>query len=411
MDGLSAAASIAAIIQFTSSVLRFCYAVQRQSADLDDIVEQLESLKTVLDRLNDLEIRSSSGSIPELSSLHSGPIQKCQRDVQKLSSRLQKSIGANGIRGLAKRITWPKERKAIDRVLASIEQSKMHFVEALQIDLAQQSIDIKRTLRVIGQGVQSGKSSGRYEAALQWLNAGLDPFKTQCKAWKKHQPGTGDWLICGQRYNDWKKAGQSKLLWLHGMPGCGKTILCSIVVRSLMIETQQHPRRALAYFYYDFNVEAEKRDNIAMLRSIVGQLASQIEGFSPHVHDLYTVCAAGSHLPDEQQLYLSLSNIVRHFDQTFIIIDALDESTERSEFPDILTDVSNLHVLVTSRFVDEVENALKHFRPVEVHASAHVDDIRIHVKSRLRDENKLNRLNNEIKACIEKTLVESSGGM
>ena len=411
MDGLSAAASIVSIIQITGSALRFCNAVRRQPSDLNDIVEQLESLKTVLGRLNDLQIRSPSGSLPELSKLYSGPLPECQRDVQELYSRLQTSLGANGFRGLAKRMTWPKERKGIDHILANLEQSKVLFILALSTDHAQQGNDIKRTLRAMGHRGDSDKINNRHEAALRWLNTGLDPFQAQRKAWKKHQPSTGDWLICGQQYNEWKKTGQSKLLWLHGIPGCGKTILCSIVIKSLTIETQQHSRRALAYFYYDFNLEAGKRDCIAMLRSIVGQLASQIEGDPPHVRDLYTVCAAGSRLPDEQQLCLTLSNIIRDFDQTFIIIDALDESSDRGEFPDILTTAANIHVLVTSRFMDDVEYALRPFRPMEVLANAHVDDIRTHVKSRLQHDNKLNRLSDVIKARIEEALVETSGGM
>ncbi|EEB95754.1 hypothetical protein MPER_05225, partial [Moniliophthora perniciosa FA553] len=45
--------------------------------------------------------------------------------------------------------------------------------------------------------------------------------------------GTGQWLLQSQIYNEWKNDSTSSLLWLHGIPGAGKSKLVSIAVEDL----------------------------------------------------------------------------------------------------------------------------------------------------------------------------------
>ena len=149
MDGLSAVASIIAVTQLASTVLKLCYSMQERTSDLKEITHRLETLRNVLYRLNDLEIRCPQGSLSGLSEIYNGRLPSCERAIKEILSRLQAVLGASGIRGLGKRVTWPAEKKEIDRLLARIEQDKMMFVLALSSDHAQQGIDIKDALILV----------------------------------------------------------------------------------------------------------------------------------------------------------------------------------------------------------------------------------------------------------------------
>jgi adenylylsulfate kinase-like enzyme len=38
-------------------------------------------------------------------------------------------------------------------------------------------------------------------------------------------PGTGQWLLSDPVFDKWKKESVSSILWLHGIPGSGKSKL------------------------------------------------------------------------------------------------------------------------------------------------------------------------------------------
>jgi len=59
------------------------------------------------------------------------------------------------------------------------------------------------------------------------------------------------WFLESEQYAKWK-ASPSSFLWLHGIPGCGKTILSSTVIEDILQHCTNDPGKAAAYFYFDF---------------------------------------------------------------------------------------------------------------------------------------------------------------
>ncbi|CUS10700.1 unnamed protein product, partial [Tuber aestivum] len=57
----------------------------------------------------------------------------------------------------------------------------------------------------------------------KWLNV-VDPATNFSSALAVREPGTGNWLLEGRDYMDWKE-GRGGVFWLHGIPGCGKSVL------------------------------------------------------------------------------------------------------------------------------------------------------------------------------------------
>jgi hypothetical protein len=61
------------------------------------------------------------------------------------------------------------------------------------------------------------------EKVFSWLSA-PDLTVDHENIKKKRQPETGLWFTNGDNFKRWK-AGQQSLIWLYGIPGCGKTVL------------------------------------------------------------------------------------------------------------------------------------------------------------------------------------------
>ncbi|KAL4902057.1 hypothetical protein BDW74DRAFT_181216 [Aspergillus multicolor] len=86
--------------------------------------------------------------------------------------------------------------------------------------------------------------------------------------------GTGTWLLTHPLYKQWKDDSASSLLWLHGIPGSGKSKLVSLVIEDFLEQSKNGRSPPTAYFYCLRNPAEPGRanpDNI--LASISRQLA------------------------------------------------------------------------------------------------------------------------------------------
>lgn len=58
---------------------------------------------------------------------------------------------------------------------------------------------------------------------MDWYSA-VDPYSNHSAACEKREPTTGDWFLNCAEFAAWLIS-QKSFLWLHGIPGCGKTVL------------------------------------------------------------------------------------------------------------------------------------------------------------------------------------------
>ena len=61
------------------------------------------------------------------------------------------------------------------------------------------------------------------DKCFSWL-AAPDPTVDHENNKQKRQPDTGLWFMNGDDFAGWK-SGFQELIWLYGIPGCGKTVL------------------------------------------------------------------------------------------------------------------------------------------------------------------------------------------
>ncbi|TQN65987.1 Vegetative incompatibility protein HET-E-1, partial [Colletotrichum shisoi] len=116
---------------------------------------------------------------------------------------------------------------------------------------------------------QTEFTTQRNNEILLWISK--EPYEqhhTQTKS--EVLEGTGQWLLEDEVFQKWKNENVSSILWLHGIPGSGKSKLTSIVVE----DARQTPQKALVYFYCSRNpAEPGRADPASIAASLARQLA------------------------------------------------------------------------------------------------------------------------------------------
>src|SRR6266498_4426590 len=127
----------------------------------------------------------------------------------------------------------------------------------------------------------------------------------------------------------------------------------STIIEDVIESSRSFPTCAVAYFYFDF-ADKEKQQVSNLLCSLIAQLLAQTTPTAEVLETLYLRSQHGQQLPDTDGLSKSLKEIIKMPHQTYMIIDALDECTDRGELLKLIEEIvswksGNLHLLATSR--------------------------------------------------------------
>ncbi|KAI9450824.1 hypothetical protein BJY52DRAFT_1419405 [Lactarius psammicola] len=206
------------------------------------------------------------------------------------------------------------------------EEARMAAAEALEI-----SRGIHDKVEGVDHKVGSVIEGNELRKDLRKWIAPPDPSVNYNAASGAHHEGTAAWCTKGNTLADWKASGS--LLWIHGKPGSGKTILSSVIIRDL--KSVSIARSAyLAYFYFDFK-DTAKQDSRALLSSLLVQLSDQSDIFCDALFSLYSAHKRGSEQPTNDSLSQCLKYMLATERQVpiYLIMDALDECPNGSGLP------------------------------------------------------------------------------
>jgi AAA domain len=219
-------------------------------------------------------------------------------------------------------------------------------------------------------------------------------------AYRKHHvnmsadllPGSCAWLERNSVFLDWSNASVSSVLWLHGIPGSGKSKLMAHMVQ--LFQNQAHSQlasAALAYFYcIRATAEPERADPDEIMRAILKQMVktkvdqplrrSILARFEKAQNE---AMEDGSD-PSPLTLDECVSLILEVLDDTsaIIIIDALDECdlSRRHELlralKDIVAKANNLvKVFLSSRDHADIVLKLVDVPNIYINSTDNFDDI------------------------------------
>ncbi|KAH7363898.1 ectomycorrhiza-induced ankyrin-domain/NACHT-domain-containing protein [Rhexocercosporidium sp. MPI-PUGE-AT-0058] len=249
----------------------------------------------------------------------------------------------------------------------------------------------------------------------RWLSS-PDPSSNHNAACKARQATTGEWFLKSDEFERWKMASRS-FLWLYGIPGCGKSVLCSTAIEAVKSQNKSEPSVAIAYFYFDFN-DTEKQKHDKFMHSLIEQLAWQSAKAFACLESLFARCQDGMQQPSQDALEVTLQKMLIEFGETFLIFDALDECKEREGLLHLLGNFKsweavNLHILVTSRKERDIEESLESVATNKICLqSALVDvDISTYISEGLQNDSRLKRWPTNVRGEIESTLMKGAQGM
>jgi hypothetical protein len=273
--------------------------------------------------------------------------------------------------------------------------------------------EVATNVRDTGESVHKLRLSHHEKEIRDWLSA-ADPSINYANALEKRHKGTGLWFTGGQTLADWKKQSRS-ILWLHGIAGCGKTVLSSAIIEHLSNVTSRD--QILLYFYFDFN-DKNKQTHENMLRSLVDQLyRGQPDARGP----LDQLWSSSRHLSRDTLRDILLAMLGK-VNNVSIVLDALDESTTRSDLLAWMQSVLEAEsvvcrIVATSRREQDIESALQRWiapgNIVSIQQDVVDDDIKAYVGYIVRSGEQLVRWRDmpDVQNEIETTLVEKAHGM
>ncbi|KZP25880.1 hypothetical protein FIBSPDRAFT_929074 [Athelia psychrophila] len=201
-----------------------------------------------------------------------------------------------------------------------------------------------------------------------WL-AAPDPTANYHAAREIHHTQTDLWFIHDEKFGRWKKI-PNRPLWLSGSPGCGKTIIISCVIDELDRHCQDQASSAHTYFFFDArNAESNLSLHDKFIRSLILQLWHQLHRMPAALSDIY---GGGPMHPQPSTSILEdiLRAVIGEYEHVYIVIDALDECTDRHK---LLTWIKNiscregtvLHMVFSSRRESDIIDHMAVIRSLE----------------------------------------------
>ncbi|KIM99130.1 hypothetical protein OIDMADRAFT_201765 [Oidiodendron maius Zn] len=416
MDPISVTGTIIAVLQITSSLISICYdyrtGVKGATREAVQITEELTSLRNILESLLQVVEKSQSSegkdgsrlATFELLAKDGGLLMNCKTELERLKSKLEPETGWRKMRNS---LIWPLKEGEVRKALDGLERLKGTMVLALSTDQADGVQDLTGMVLRLADDQQ-------HQKIYEWL-AAPDSFANHIANRKKCQPNSGTWLLTSKSYESWLNE-QKSFIWLYGIPGSGKSVLCSTVIEQLLQHCKQIPQSAIAYFYFDFS-NTGKRDAVSLLQSVITQLLAACVEIPQTLLDLYQV-GKGIKPAEYQDLITTLHNMIPMFYRAYLVFDALDESTNCDEVTQLIQtiqswEISNLHLIVTSRQLPEIEEALSLLvtHKICVHDSKLNKDIALYVADKLQNDKILAKWPPEIRSQIQKKLLTEDGGI
>jgi hypothetical protein len=133
------------------------------------------------------------------------------------------------------------------------------------------------------------------------------------------------WILKHSDFQQWRDDHQSRLLWIKGDPGKGKTMLLCGIINELK---KSNAKTNLAYFFLQAT-DSRINNATAVLRGLIYLLADQQPSLISHIRKKYD--HAGKALFEDTNAWIALVEIITNIlldpnlNSAYLIIDALNE--------------------------------------------------------------------------------------
>ncbi len=424
-DPLSIIGGVASILQISSLVVSLVKAAKGAPNDRQQLLIEINATTALCQTLRDYAEINAESWIETLRALNqndSPPLDHFRRSLEYLHKKLAlESKTDNTLQVWAQNLKWPFTKSELLELVTSIERQKSLLSIALTNDNLRLSMAIRDETQRITRKLDTVKSTQeeqyndmhliatsvdslhvhqqteaqktqyredqeRKQILLAKLTT-IDFEATHADISSRRAQNTGRWLLDCPQYYSWRSKISSSVIWCPGIPGAGKTVLASLIIDSLRepevarnLPESLHACNGVAGIYCSYK-SPQTTENL--LGSLLQQLLLPLKSIS---YSDATAMITGN-------VATSLSEALKRYQNTFIIVDALDECPNRGELLKALrqllesshnsTGGAVLHILVTGRdnVAAETKRELKPDEHLEIRSSE--TDVRNYLKQGL----------------------------
>lgn len=245
--------------------------------------------------------------------------------------------------------------------------------------------------------------------------------------------GTGQWLLDDERFQSWESSSETKLLWVHGKHGCGKSHLAARVINHLETTQAHDGGPALSYIYcnpIDASNAARNTgassENSAMidLCRLIGTLLKQLLGYLPVSESLpsleRTASLKGDAVPTREEMKAAIIHALSRLQKAFVVIDGLDECYKLGyprfdKFCDFIGSLSRSSLAHTTTKIivfsrpnySKIESAFAGSTSIQVDGGANSKDIKLFINDKMSEL----KVSESVLQEITQKLVFRSDGM
>ncbi|ORY00158.1 hypothetical protein BCR34DRAFT_606363 [Clohesyomyces aquaticus] len=317
---------------------------------------------------------------------------------------------------------WGHFESRFGSILSSFAyHSELVDKEATAIDVSEASERRKQDAEKWEKQEQEWRAA-KLRAVVAWLRVdGDSPEDTLDKLSRECLPGSCDWLYGHPKVELWlKDTGTTALLWLHGKPGAGKSVLCSSLIQNL------ENRNVKVLYYFCSYIGTTAASSSLIIRSFIIQVIQSNPDLAVFVHDEFMPTRPRA---TRRALMELLPKLLQSVGSARLVIDGLDEWNPKEQsliLEDVLTFISTnssshiCKILISSRDVPTISRILTRVTRKTSYISLNDEGTSIEraighfIEKRLSDhEDNLKELDPsaELSSQLRCMLIEKANGM
>ena len=219
--------------------------------------------------------------------------------------------------------------------IANLGEIALQIFDTQFLPIAKSSIrksdispDLQATIRSVAAEVKFDENDKQCLRDLRLTDPRLD--KERIEASKDPLlEGSCSWVLEDPAFVDWWTHDDSRLLWIHGDPGKGKTMMMMALISEVSKRLNERPgSNVLAYFFCQ-NTSHDLDTTVSLLRGLIYFLVDQEKNLVRHIRKMYD--GAGRQLFEGPNAMYALRAILSDIlkDQGLrkvcLMVDALDE--------------------------------------------------------------------------------------
>ncbi|KAJ7747665.1 ankyrin repeat-containing domain protein [Mycena maculata] len=417
-EALGTVASILQLVDTALTVREYIQDFRHAPQEQRRLLSEMDDLRPIIEELRRLVAANpTSPAIKQMTR----PVDAFKSTMEEFTAKLREGKGS--FAKFRKQLTWTLwNKKEATEYLDKFQQFKTLVNSWLLVDIREagqerravlDSVDnvVKHVTRINDAAVaqQEQIDSRKRTEILDWLSP-INFFLRHADISRTRQPGTGEWFLADSRFKKWE-SGAGGPLWCRGIPGAGKTVLASMVVNHLSVQSQTE-NIGVACIYLDHK-ETEIQTPSNLLSALWRQLVLG-KGIGSLAHSIYQQHCEKCTRPSLDDVQAVLFSVIVEWLEVYIVVDAIDEYPEDERhtlLEHLLSMGPTVHLMTTSR-PHITFSSLRNFESIDIRANP--DDIQRYVDGRMQTSSRLAKhveTQPELHEEIHSKIVKSADGM